>query len=48
MVKFVSAYGSGFVYSTFCVPLYVGKGCGTVTRCRQQLNEGAAQQNGQW
>lgn len=21
---------------------------GTVTRCRQQLNEGAAQQNGQW
>lgn len=23
MVKFVSAYGSGFVYSTFCVPLYV-------------------------
>lgn len=23
MVKFVSAYGSGFVYSTFCVPPYV-------------------------
>ena len=44
MVKSVSAYGSGFVYSTFCVPPYVWKGAGNQILDRL-FTDHATQQN---